>query len=167
MPRHRAWNIHAYSSGVSSTVTSTSTNPTAVWFPSVHIRTSHRVRRSGRAERCSDRLLPFVQATLRLLRKPCGPIVFVDARTSRRLAMSSATVSDAERIHGSRSARRRSALASSPAPPEPPARARSTRRAGIRATHGDRQPGRAPADAAGAGVGRAAARRRRSRSSRR
>ena len=33
IPRHVARNIHAYSSGVSSTATSISTNPTAVWFP--------------------------------------------------------------------------------------------------------------------------------------
>ena len=40
IPRHRAWNIHAYSSGVSSTVTSTSTNPTpgptVGWFAGPH-----------------------------------------------------------------------------------------------------------------------------------
>ena len=81
-PRHRAWNIHAYSSGVSSTVTSTSTNPTAFWFPWFTFCARNLHRRDevegnvGDPGSCS-----FLQRTLSYVRKPFDARAVVVLRT--------------------------------------------------------------------------------------
>ena len=129
MPRHRAWNIHAYSSGVSSTVTSTSTNRTAVWFPGshlaacpavctpkVHIVTSNYDVRAGQEGCVRSRFLAFRSANSQV-REETLKTVEMSARmctVSSEAIHGSTIVSDAGRTDGSRSAARRSDPAASP-----------------------------------------------------
>src|SRR2546430_10650934 len=98
-PRQRAWNIHAYSSGVSSTVTSTSTNHTTDWFhrfdPTASSGTTHERRRTLL---CTH--LPSVQRTPRNLGKAGKSSDVARYAHNLRTTFATSARSGAERIHG-------------------------------------------------------------------